>query len=215
MSLPQTNTGKKFLLASSLFFAISSQALAFSDSQFQVAFQQFVQSAKGSEDSTANAFNELLKQDPGSPLIMAYAGASTGKLAVTTSLPWKKMSFAEDGMAMLDKALQLAAANENAQGHGSTPVVLEVKYVAASTFLAVPAFMNRGPRGAKLLNEVLEHKQFAQAEPGFKASVLMRAASLASEQKRNDDARRYLNDVIQLNTPQAAAAKAMLKGLPS
>ena len=208
-------TGKKFLLATGLALLVSSQAMAFSEPQFQSAFQQFIQSGKGSEEAAATAFNELLKQDPASPLIMAYAGASTGKLAVPTMFPWKKMSYAEDGMAMLEKALQLAAANENAQGHGSTPVILEVKYVAASTFLAVPAFMNRGPRGTKLLNEVLEHKQFDKAEPGFRGSVLMRAASLATEQKRPDDAKRYLNEVIKQNAPQAEAAKAMLKGIPS
>jgi tetratricopeptide (TPR) repeat protein len=209
------NIGKKILLAGSLVLFASSQAMAFSEPQFQTAFQQFTQSAKGSEEAAANAFNELLKQDPASPLIMAYAGASTGKLATTTMFPWKKMSYAEDGMAMLEKALQLAAANENAQGHGSTPVILEVKYVAASTFLAVPAFMNRGARGAKLLNEVLEHKQFDKAETGFRGSVLMRAASLANEQKRPEDAKRYLNEVIKQNAPQAEAAKAMLKGIPS
>lgn len=206
---------KKILLASSLALLVSSQAMAFSEPEFKTAFQQFTQSGKGSEEAAANAFNELLKQDPASPLIMAYAGASTGKLAVTTMFPWKKMSYAEDGMAMLEKALQLAAANENAQSHGSTPAILEVKYVAASTFLAVPAFMNRGPRGAKLLNEVLEHKQFDKAEPGFRGSVLMRAASLANEQKRPEDAKRYLNEVVKQNAPQAEAAKAMLKGIPS
>lgn len=215
MSLIQTIAGKKFLLASSLFFALSSQALAFSDTQFQAAFQQFIQPAKGNEESTANAFNELLKQDPASPLLMAYAGASTGKMAVTTMFPWKKMSYAEEGLAMLEKALQLAASNENAQGHGSTPVILEVKFVAATTFLAVPAFMNRGPRGLKLLNEVLEHKQFEKAEPGFRGSVLMRAANLANEQKRPEDAKHYLNDAVKQNVPQAEAAKAMLKGMPS
>ncbi|MFZ6778999.1 hypothetical protein ACO0LD_19405 [Undibacterium sp. Ji83W] len=208
-------TSKKILLASSLALLVSSQAMAFSEPEFKTAFQQFTQSGKGSEEAAASAFNELLKQDPASPLIMAYAGASTGRLAVTTMFPWKKMSYAEDGMAMLEKALQLAAANENAQAHGSTPVILEVKYVAASTFLAVPAFMNRGPRGVKLLNEVLEHKQFDKAEPGFRGSVLMRAASLANEQKRPEDAKRYLNEVVKQNAPQAEAAKAMLKGIPS
>lgn len=208
-------TGKKFLLTGGLFLALSTQAMAFSDAQFQSAFQQFVQSGSGKEESIANAFNDLLKQDPTSPLVMAYAGASTTKLAATTSLPWKRMSYAEDGLAMLEKALQLAASNEAAQGHGSTPAVLEVKFVAANTFLAVPAFMNRGQRGGKLLNEVLEHKDFNKAEPGFRGSVLMRAANLANEQKRPDDAKRYLNEVLKQNAPQAEAARAMLKGLPS
>ena len=206
---------KKILLAVGFVFFSSTQAMAFSEPEFQAAYQQFIQANKGSEESTAAAFNQLLKQDPGSPLIMAYAGASTGKLATTTVFPWKKMAYAEEGFATLEKALQLATSNEQAQSHGSTPVLLEVKFIAASTFLAVPPFMNRGPRGAKLLNDVLEHKQFDKAEPGFKGAVLMRAASLAKEQNRPEDAKRYLTDVVQKNAPQAEAAKAMLKGMTS
>ena len=215
MSASSANTVRKFLLTSSLFFAVTTQAMAFSEPQFQAAFQQFTAPGSGNEEKAATAFNDLLKQEPGSPLLMAYAGASTGKLATTTIFPWKKMAFAEEGMAMLEKALQLAASNENAQSHGSTPALLEVKFVAANTFLAVPAFMNRGPRGIKLLNEVLEHKQLEKSEPGFRGAVLMRAASLATEQKRSEDAKRYLNEVIQLKAPQADAAKAMLKGITS
>ncbi len=203
------------VLVASLLLLSSSQAMAFSDQQFQSAFKQFVQASKGGEEDAANAFKELLKQDPVSPLVMAYSGASTAKLAATTVFPWKKMSYAEEGLAMLEKSLQLANSNEHAQGHGSTPVMLEVKFVAASTFLAMPAFMNREARGIKLLNEVLGHQQFDQAELSFRGSALMRAAILANEQKRSEDAKRYLNAVVQLKTPQAEAAKAMLKGIPS
>jgi hypothetical protein len=39
----------------------------------------------------------------------------------------------------------------------------------------------------------------------------MRAASLAMQQKRNADARRFLESVIHSEAPQSAAAKAMLK----
>jgi hypothetical protein len=202
----------KLCFTAAVFSFASAKAMAASEPEFQAALQQLT-SPSGSKELAAESFSALLKKEPGNPLLMAYAGSATSSLATTTSLPWKKMSYAEEGMAMLDKALQLVAASDGSAMHGATAVVLEVKFTASSTFLAVPGFMNRGPRGEKLLTEVLTHTQFEQAALGFRGAVWMRAARLALEQKRGDDAKRFLNEVIQNAAPQADAAKALLKGV--
>jgi hypothetical protein len=98
--------------------------------------------------------------------------------ARTTMLPWKKMGYAEDGMAQIDKALALLKPEHNAVVHNGTPGVLEARFVAANTFLAVPGFMNRSARGAKLLEDVLTSPLFAQAPEGFQKVVRQRAAQL-------------------------------------
>lgn len=202
----------KIALSTLLVLSISSNAAAYSEPQFQSAFQHFMApSGQGDEEKAAEAFNTLLKQEPTNPLLMAYAGAATSKLATTTIFPWKKMSYAEEGLAMLDKALQIAA-NSTAL-HDSTPVILEVKFVAANTFLAVPGFMNRSVRGSKLLSDVIDNPQLEKTHAGFRGAVWMRAAALALEQKRPDDAKRFLNNIIQNNAPQAEAARGMLKGV--
>lgn len=203
----------KYFLAASLALALSGQALAFPEADFQQAVQQFrAPSGAGGEEASAATFAALLKAEPGHPLLMAYSGAATTKLATTTMFPWKKMAYAEEGLNLLDKSLQLlGGANEGMQ-HEGVPVALEVRFVAANTFLAVPDFMKRGARGQKLLQEVLDHAQFGQAPLGFRGAVWMLAASTAMQQKRNDDARRYLDAVIQNHAPQAEAAKRMLAG---
>jgi hypothetical protein len=80
--------------------------------------------------------------EPTNPVLLAYTGAATAMKANTTWLPWKKMGFAEDGLAQLDKALAMLTPPQRPVQNG-TPGVLEVKFVAANTFLAVPGFMNR------------------------------------------------------------------------
>ena len=216
-----TTVGKKTVVVASLFILklcftaaalsfASAHAMPASETEFQAALQQFV-SPTGSKELAAESFAALLKKEPTNPLLMAYSGSATSSLAATTSLPWKKMSYAEEGLALLDKALQLVAASDGSELHGTTPVLLEVKFAASNTFLALPGFMNRGPRGEKLLSEVLAHKQFEQAALGFRGAVWMRAARHALVQKRSDDAKRFLNDVIQNSAPQADAAKALLK----
>jgi hypothetical protein len=103
----------------------------------------------------------------------------------------------------------------NAVVPNSAPAVLETRFVAASTFLAVPGFMNRGVRGATLLTEVLDSPLFAQAPLGFQGAVWLRSGKLAQADKRTDDARKYFNEVIKHNAPQADAARAQLSALPS
>jgi hypothetical protein len=146
---------------------------------------------------------------------MAYAGAAIALKSTTTWLPWRKMSHAEDGMAVLDKALALLTPAHNAPLQHGVAGTLEVRFVAASTFLAVPGFMNRGARGAKLLQEVLSSPLFEANPLGFRGSVWMKAASLAAKDQRKDEARKYLMQVIQANAPQAAAAQAQLAKLAS
>jgi hypothetical protein len=122
------------------------------------------------------------------------------------------MGFAEDGMALLDKSLAMLTPAHDAPIQHGTPGSLEVRFVAANAFLAVPPFMNRAARGSKLLNEVLASPLFEKAPLPFQGNVWMRAAALAAKEQRTDDAQRYLNEVISRNAPQAEKARALLKG---
>jgi hypothetical protein len=146
-------------------------------------------------------------------VLIAYSGASVAMKARATFSPLKKMSLAEDGLALLDKSLAMLAPAHDAPIQRGTPGSLEVRFVAANTFLAVPGFMNRGARGKKLLNEVLASPLFEKAPLGFQGSVWLRAGELATKEQRPDDARRYLGEVVSRNAPQADKARALLKGL--
>jgi len=189
-------------------------ARAAADAPFQSAFQTFAQAQGGDKsavDTAADAFETLLKAEPTNPVLLAYAGASTTLKAKNTALPWKKMGFAEDGLAQLDKALAMLTPAHDVPIQRGTPGVLEVRFVAATTFLAVPPFMNRAERGSKLLGDVLASPLFERAPLPFKGAVWMRAAALADKEQRKDDARRYFNEVIEHAAPQAEAARAKLK----
>jgi len=148
----------------------------------------------------------LRQTEPANPVLMAYEGASVALKATTTWLPWKKMAYAEDGLALLDKALALVSPEHAAVLPNGPPAALEVRFVAANTFLAMPGFMNRGARGAKLLGDVMGSSLFVTSPLEFRGAVWLRAAKLATKDKRLDDARRYLNDVISSHAPQAPLA---------
>ncbi len=198
--------------------ALSSSAWAIPDAQFQPAYEQFIQATHGNEaaiEKSAEAFTALLAQEPTNPVLMAYAGAATTMKALTTMLPWKKMRYSEDGLAMLDKALAMLTAAHNTPLQREVPAALEVRFVACNTFLAVPGFMNRGARGAKLLNDVLSNPLLASAPLSFRGDVWMKAAEEAAKDKHPAEARKYLDEVIKANAPQAQAARAKLQALAS
>lgn len=195
---------------------LSTPVFAESQMRFQTAFEQFMQAQSGDSaaiERAASSFTTLLQIEPGNPVVLAYAGASTAQLANTTLLPWKKLSYAEEGLAMLDKALAMLTPAHNAVIQNNTPGALEVRYVAANTFLAVPGFMNRRSRGAKLLTDVESSPLLAQAPLGFKGAVWMRAAKLAQVDQRPADARQLYEKVIGNHAPQAEMAREQLKAL--
>lgn len=197
---------------------LTSAAVAVPEAQFNSAFQQFLQASAGDSaaiEHAAEAFSGLVKSEPTNPVLLAYAGAATAMKATTTWLPWKKMGFAEDGLAQLDKALSLLNTAHEAPVQNGTPGVLEVKFVAANTFLAVPGFMHRQERGTKLLGEVLSSPLLANAPLAFKGTVWLKAAKEASKAQNPSEARRYLDLIVQQQAPQAAQAQALLKGLAS
>ena len=195
---------------------LSATTLAAPEAQFQAAFKHFIQASSGDSAAigqAAEAFTNLLKDEPANPVLMAYAGSATSMKATTTMLPWKKMTYAEDGLAQLDKALAMLSPAHDAPVQHGTPGVLEVKFVASNTFLAVPGFMNRNERGAKLLGEVVDSPLLASAPLPFKGSVWLSAAKQATKTKNTAEAKRLLDLIVQQQAPQAAQAEALLKNL--
>ncbi|QTD44022.1 hypothetical protein [Ottowia testudinis] len=196
--------------------ACTSLAHALPDTAFQPAFDQFTQAAQGraAPESAVKAFAGLRAQEPGNPVLTVYQGAATAMQARDTWLPWQKMRHAEDGLALIDKALALLNATHNAPVQRGTPGVLEVKLTAANTFLAVPGFMNRRERGQKLLADVLASPLLATAPLPFQAAAWLLAAEQALKDEQPAEARRYLTQVAQSNAPQASQARARLAALP-
>lgn len=188
-------------------------AQATPDAAFDSAWRQFDAAQAGDAAALEPAlasFESLLKAEPTNPLLMAYAGAATALRSRTTWLPWKKMAYAEDGLAMQDKALALLGPAHDSALQRGTPLALETRFTVANTFLAVPGFMNRGARGAQLLKDVLDSPLLASSPLAFKGTVWMRAARQAQDEQRGADARRWYEQVLSQGAPQAAAAQAAL-----
>jgi hypothetical protein len=208
-------TAAAALLASLLLLASAHASTP--EPQFGAAYQRFMQAMRGDSNAIPDAaeqFEALLKADPTDPVLLAYAGASTAMKATTTLLPWRKMAFAEDGLAQIDKGLALLQPVHDAPRYHGTPASLETRFVAAGTFLRLPSLFKRQTRGQQLLDDVLNSPLLARAPLGFRGAVWMRAGEQALVNEHKDDAKRWFAQVVQQNAPQADAARAKLKELP-
>jgi len=207
---------RHMLATACLSAVLVSGAHAVPDAQFVPLFDQFeiIQSGNNSQlGQVADGFAALLRAEPTNPVLMAYTGTTLAMKANTTWLPWKKLTYAEDGMAMLDKALLMLTPAHDATIQHGTPGSLEVKLLAAKTFLAVPGFMNKRARGVKLVGELVASPLLSQAPAGFQGMVWLTAGELAAKDQRTADAKTYLNKVLALNAPQTRAARTVLAGL--
>ena len=182
-------------------------------SGFLAAFD--VEGNDAAVEVAAERFGSLLLADPGNPVLLAYSGAATAMRARTTLLPWRKIGFAEDGLAQIDKGLALLTAGHDAPMYRGTPASLEARFTAASVFLALPGMFNRYARGAKLLDGVLASPLLEAAPLAFRGAVWLRAGVEAIADRRPEDARRLLQQVLNSGAPQADRAQAKLQELAS
>ena len=176
-------------------------------------FQRALGGQQSSIEPAAEQFARLSKDEPGNPVLRAYAGAAAAMRASTTLLPWKKLSHAEDGLAQIDKALAQLTPAHDAPLYRHVPASLEVRFTAAGTFLAMPSMFNRHERGLKLLDEVAKSPLMDAAPPPFKGIVWMCAGQEAAKAQRSADARDWFQKVAASGAPQAPAAQARLKEL--
>ncbi len=199
-----------------LSLAVTVSAHAAGGAAFDAAYRSFARAAAGDDGSieaAASAFESLHSAEPANPVVTAYAGATTTMRAKQALAPLDKMARADDGLALLDQSLSMLTPAHDAPIEHGTPGSLEVRFVAANTFLGVPSFMNRATKGRKLLDEVLASPLLDMSPLPFQGSVWMRAAELAAKDRRGADARRWLEQVVSRRAPQADRARAMLKEL--
>ena len=168
-------------------------------------------------------FRQLLAQEPGNPLLLSYTGAATAKAAQYKTSREEKIQAVTSGMVMLERALKSVGSkagtadtmthNSQLAMHGAVPVSLEVRFVAANTFLALPSSLHQHAQGGKLLDGILNDEEFARSGIAFRGAVWMQAATQAAKQHRDLDAKHWLNQILEQQAPQTEKAKAMLQTL--
>jgi hypothetical protein len=185
---------------------------AATEAQYQSAMKHFLaaDADKAEVKQAYQAFDTLRAAEPTDPVLLVYTGSAQTRMATTVSNPMEMLAYVDNGVAQIEKAVALLTPAHDAVAYGGESASLTVRYVAASTFLALPSNFHKGPRGAKLLEEALASPAFAKASPEFQGNILLRAASRAQQMKQSDQARKYAGTIVDRKLPQAAEAQTLL-----
>ncbi|MGY5450489.1 hypothetical protein ACVFI8_06025 [Agarivorans sp. MS3-6] len=153
---------KKLTLAS-LILICSYSAQATVDEQL---LDRYFTAAQGDYSELNQVYKDLQhanQQQPSDPWALFYLGASETLKGDDAWLPWSKLSYTEDGLARMDKALSMIDDSHWQQQYRYLPKAIYMQATAAVTFTSVPTFFNYQERGMELFDQVLSDSRFLQS----------------------------------------------------
>ena len=139
---PRHRVGFFTALPASLFGMWATHAVALPDAPPHAAYEQQLASARANyfagidgnsdaSDRAQDAFASLERDHPNDPTVLAYSGSLELMEAARTWSVWNKHKLATEGLAKLDRSLELAPDN------------LEVRFIHGETSWHLPFFYHR------------------------------------------------------------------------
>lgn len=204
------------LIASLLALSAAAPARADLAADFASAEAVFAKAAAKDSSVTDDAvrrFEQLSAADsPMSPLFMAYLGAAQSMQGRDAWMPWNKMRATERGLDTLEKALRRLEPRHDRELARGAPVSIEVRLVAATTFIAVPAMFNRYDQGKQALRDAFASPAYAAAPAEIKARLHQQAALAAGRDKNPSEEAAHLKQALEA-APAGAIAEAARRRL--
>ncbi|WP_299586010.1 hypothetical protein [uncultured Microbulbifer sp.] len=147
---------KKIFAAVLIQLGMTTFAFATLDAQLEGLYNKAAQQGGDAIEASYEAFKVAQQKNPTDPAALFYLGASETLMAKESWLPWRKVGYAENGIARMDKALRMLEELENpGRSAKGMPRDLLFKGIAATTFTKVPAFFNAFDRGFELYGELM------------------------------------------------------------
>ncbi len=191
-------------------------AFALDKTTFNNMIGVFIKAVDGDSsalEQSVETLTDLLQKYPHDPLVKVYFGSIYTIQGRDAWMPWNKLSYTEKGMDIMDDAIkQLYPDDEKITDYLSHSVALEVKFVAATTFVQVPDLFGRFDQGLELMHEISEHPQYTLFNPKQRAIFELTMAQALFTDNQKDDAKKWLSNAVEtgLDKTQQIKAKELL-----
>ncbi|WP_445360023.1 hypothetical protein ACJJIL_14490 [Microbulbifer sp. EKSA005] len=157
---------KRLLVIMALNLGVSVSSFAAQDAKMEDLYQKAAAQGGAAIEESYEAFKTLQKDNPSDPIVLFYLGASETLMAKESWLPWRKVSYAENGIARMDKALTIIEEMDNpGRSSQGMPQDLLLKGIAATTFTKVPKLFNSFDRGFELYHELMGDPRIGYMPP--------------------------------------------------
>jgi len=171
----------------SLVAANSCAAGKTSEIWFKRAVTAFELSLAGDESVTGVALNQfkiLSMTYPDNPLFLAYKGACKTLMGRDAWMPWNKTGYTEDGLDQISHALRMLKPKHDQQMMLGTPISVETRLIAVSTFSEVPDIFNHFEKAKVVLKQLLQSPALKASPPELQAKVNQLAAKIAHKENQ-------------------------------
>ena len=170
-----------------VFSPISQADLKSDFQQAHLSFLAYIDEAGSSFDQAWDLFEKLDANYPDHPAVQVYFGSMETLKARNAWMPWTKMKWVEQGLDRIDRALSLLKPEHQRQFLIATSIALDTQISAASTFLAVPSFLNRLQDGKDMFAEIQQSTDVSALHPELQWRIYLIGKSIA-EQEDNETA---------------------------
>lgn len=161
----------------------------------------FEQGLRGDAESVLKSypvFQKLVKDHPDNPLFMAYLGATETLIARDKWTPWTRIKFLDSGLDHIDKALAMLIPEHDQQTERTSPISMETRLVAITTFVQVPSFSNRLQDAKDLFAESVVQDVFFESPPEVRQRIYLQGANIAQAEDNADDELKYLKKALSI-----------------
>ncbi len=167
--------------------------------RFLQAAQTFERARAGSGEATPlaqTAFRDLLKEDPNSPLYLAYYGSTFAMQARDGGLPWQRVREIREGIATINRALGMLRAEHDRIKIRGMPLSLETRLVAIATLVALPEVFHGMPTARQQLAIATGGPLFASAPQELRGRLFYEVALIAQADGEVERERVALRQVL-------------------
>ncbi|WP_163131955.1 hypothetical protein [Agarivorans sp. Alg241-V36] len=153
---------KKLTLASLLLVCSYSASASINEQQL-ATYYQATQGDYSQLDTLYKELQQAHQQQPSDPWTLFYLGGTETLKGDDAWMPWSKMSYTEDGLARMNKALNMISEQQWQQQYRHLPQAIFMQATAAVTYTRVPDFFNYQDQGMQLFKQVLNDQRFLQS----------------------------------------------------
>lgn len=159
----KTTMMTRLALTTALLLSLNASAADYQSESYQQAyadFQAVSDETSGSAKKLTERWEDIVDQNPSDPVALVMLGSSQTLRGRDALMPWNKMKHTEAGLENMAQAIRLLTPEHQRQQFQGLPVDIQVKTMAAITFIQVPDFFGRHEDGYYLFLDVLSSDLF-------------------------------------------------------
>lgn len=151
-------------------------------------------------DSAYTFASQYVSTHPKDGIAITYKGSLAAMRARESILPWRKISYLNEGTRLMDDGVEIVTADKTLV---NTAAEIEVRMVRGITSARIPAVFGRGKVAKADFKRIIDHPKFPSMSATHQATALAWMAVLSARNSDQGDANQWLNKAREVDSSVA------------